>query len=315
MVISRNNKKIMNLILYVAVISFIMDILAIITHVYIAPSLGKISLAEILIYFKATISLFIIIIMSFWHRNKYFKLATQVVQMLLVSLLVVTIFYFIFLYGYKFFLLEETISIIRDRILNGNPATAFDFSRQNLRTLKYLFSIYVSSNSEIMLFFQSLLMCLSIVKVKHLVAIDEIENHYDEFLFSKLDFPISIIVMLLSFLSLRVLTLQYEPSELLELIISISGFVFAIPLLISTIKIKSISQSQTCTRTFFKTHFTTMLVSAIAVSIIFTTLFIYHVSSISVNGLNYRTFTTIATVIFSMLLVLRARYALSLENK
>lgn len=315
MIISKENNKIMSLIFFVVLFSFIMDVIAIITNVYISPSLEKVSFAEVLIYFKATISLIMLILLAYWRRSKYFKLAIQVVQMFLISLFVVLIFYFLYLYIYKFFLLEETISIIKDRILNGNPALAFEYSRENLRTLNYIFAIYISTNSELMLFFQALFMTLVIYKSKDLIHVHEDEHHYDEFLFSHVDLPASLVVLILSFLSLRILEVQYDVSDLLELIISIAGFVFAIPLFISTLRIALISDTQTCTKTFFRTHHTTTMLSALAVCAISITLFIYHISSIPIAGFNYRIVTTIAGAIVSIYLIIRSRYVLSLENK
>ena len=315
MIISKENNRIMSLIFFVILFSLIMDVIAIITNVFISPSLGTVSLAEVLIYFKAVISLIVLVVMIFWNRSRYFKLATQVIQMLLVSLFIVGLVYFIYIYIHKFYLLENTINIVRDRIIYGNPALAIEYSKQNLQVLNYIFSIYISTNSELMLLFQSLFIFYTIMKTKDLITVEEPEHHYDDFLFSIADLPSALVVLILTFLSLRLLTIQYDPAELLELIISICGFVFAIQLFISTLRIALIANTQTCTRTYFKTHFTTILLGGIAVFVISITLLIYHLSSIPINGFNYRIVTTIASAVISVFLIIRARYVLSLENK
>ena len=62
----------------------------------------------------------------------------------------------------------DTRDIIRDRILNGNPATYLDFSGINYRTLMYILTIFGGFNSELVLFFEGMLLFMLLNSVNEL---------------------------------------------------------------------------------------------------------------------------------------------------
>lgn len=302
------------LILYIVGAILLFDIFTIITNIYIAPVLDGYGLPDILIYIKAIISLSLFILLVVWLSNPDMKLPRLTLKMLLVSMLAVIALYVLSLFLYKYVLLLDTISIIKNKILNGNPATILDFSGINYRTLTYVSTIYAGFNSEIILFFEALTIQYLAMKINQLEIEPEGLHKYDTFLFDRSLFWFYFFFVLGSFLSINIVTFRFDLLGLLEIGLALFIFIIVFPGIVPAFRIAKWGD-QEVTRSFFIGSYRLIWIVTLISSICLLGLFGLNIAFIGLGRETYRVVSSGVTFILSIIIFTRVHRILSLENK
>lgn len=181
--ISQTNRNRLILIAVISGFIVLFDIFTIISNIYVAPVLEGYGLPDIFIYLKLAIFLTIFLTAFSWPNKRKPTLSKDTLKILIVMGVSILIIYFISVYLYKYILIMDTRDIIRDRILNGNPATYLDFSGINYRTLMYILTIFGGFNSELVLFFEGMLLFMLLNSVNELEIDAEPLHQYDTFMY------------------------------------------------------------------------------------------------------------------------------------
>lgn len=164
------------------------------------------------------------IYIKYFQRLKDVQFVVSIYRYVLLMMLMLHIVYFISVYLQSFLLIDETLIIIRDKILRGNPALILDFSNVNYTTLSYVTGLLQGINSPLILLFLTLWTTRLYYTANRIQQVEEIPKKYDHFLFP---FAIPVFWFLLvisSFLSINLLTVRYDALQSLEMFISIIFF-------------------------------------------------------------------------------------------
>ncbi len=312
--LSRINKGKLLVIAIMAGIILIFDILTIITNIYIAPILEGFGLPDILIYMKASVFLLLFVVLIIWLKNKDFKLTRSNLKVIAYIGFAMIAAYFLSLFMYKYVLLLDTADIIKDRILNGNPALIYDLSAINYKTLTYITTIFSGFNSEIILFAEALIFQLCIFSIGKMEIVDEPNHAYDPFLFDNLVFPLFSALIISSFLSINLFLFRFDLLGSIEMAVAIIGFTVVLPGLIPSFTLYR-TRHQDCTRSFFTSTYKLLLIISIIGVVIFAVLFGVNVVFITLGRGSYRVSTALLSFILSVVLFVRTKKVLALENK
>ena len=211
-------------------------------------------------------------------------------------------------------LLLDTSDIIKNKILNGNPALIYDFSAQNYKTLDYINGIFGGFNSEIILLTEGLFLLAACLRIDRLSIEEEPEIQYDTFLFDKLLFPLFGFLTITSFLSIDIIEFKYDIYGAYEIALSLVAFVITVPGLVTAIRIYK-HQGKVCTKSqFVGWNKLIYIISAISI-LFFTLLTILDLINFLISTGSYRIFTALLSLIISIIIFFRAKRVISLENK
>ncbi len=313
MIEKSNIKKVKLLILLISIIT-IFDIFTIITNIYVAQDLEGYGFPDILIYLKTAIFIFVLTILVLWAVNKNYNISKTNLKIIMYLAFITIIGYFFSLFMYKYVLLLYTADIIKNKILYGNPALIYNFSTKNYKTLSYILQIFSGFNSEIILFIEALFVQNAIMKLDTFSIKNEKEYTYDPFMFDKALLWLFGLLVTLSFLSINIFQFSYNLREAFEMAIALGGFVIAIPGLVTAIGLNSI-ENHTCTKTRFISSHRLLIIISIITSILFALLSIFLLEDLH-NGLGtYRLYTSLGSVLVSIIIIFRVYRTMSLENK
>lgn len=232
----------------------------------------------------------------------------QIMRVLIFSF----IFYYIASFMEIFTSVDETYLIIGEKILRGNPALALNFSVINYQTLNYVMGLFRGIHSPlilliIILYYQKLF--YNIYKIERL---DEEEKTYDTFLYD-MTIPIAwTLLLILTFLSLNLITLNYDLFGAIEMLISIPLFMLSFVGLIPSYIWYNTKNKMTRPSVMTYNHrFLRKLLGVIFIFILF--LGIYHGVSYTLEALSYRYITTGLSLVIVLYLMWRHHRINSLD--
>ncbi|MDY0075559.1 MAG: hypothetical protein RBR75_06785 [Acholeplasmataceae bacterium] len=306
------NKMILIAILFGTILTF--DFFTIITNLYVAPVLEGYGLPDILIYIKTIIFLTVFIILIVWLKQQNPKFPKNNLKTLVILSLAIVAFYFGSLYMYKYMLISDTADIIKNRILNGNPALYLDFSGINYRTLTYILTIFSGFNSELVLFAEMIVLLVAYYSIKYMEEIKEEKHVYDEFMFDTTLLPLVFVWTIMSFLSINILTYRYDMLGSLEIGFAVMGFSIVATTIVPAFSI-SRNKNNECTRSFFIGMYKHVFFIGILSIIIYVVLIGINISLLNLGRHTYRLYTSLFSLIFSIIIMIRVKKILSLENK
>ncbi|MFA5526647.1 MAG: hypothetical protein WC992_07475 [Acholeplasmataceae bacterium] len=312
--LERTNRNKMAIIAIILGVVVVFDFFTIITNIYIAPVLDGYGLPDILIYIKTIVFLLLFVIILVWLKQKEPKFPKSTLKSLMILGIVVISFYFISLYLYKYILISDTADIIKERILNGNPATYLDFSGINYRTLTYVLTIFSGFNSELILFGEALAFLMAVYSVSSMREVDEVKHVYDPFMFDVALFPIVFVWSILSFLSINILSYRFDMLGSLEMGLAIAGFLAVATLIAPAFRLYK-NRDNEATRSHFIGTYKHLLFVAIFSLVLYIALFGLNVTFVGLGRHTYRLYTSFAAIIFSGIVLFRVYKILSLENK
>lgn len=300
---------------YIFILGFIvlLDILTIISSIYIAPVLESYGMPDILIYLKflAGLTTFILFIL---HYQEKINLPVNIIRILLAIELFFIIGYFLSIFLYKQSLLIQVNDIILNKILKGNPSIAIDLSRKNYHTLEYLINLNTSTNSEFFLLLQTIAIQYAITKTKNLEILNETQYKYDDFLYDKILRFLPITLLVFSFLSINLITYKYDILDCFEMGISLLAFTIILPSVYLMQNLQKTKNSYTTKTTFVSTHLYIYIISIICI-VLYLLLIGINITLLVLNQGSYRIITSVISLLLSILTLIKSRYILSLENK
>lgn len=312
--LSRINKSKLSVIAIITGIILVFDVLTIITNLYIAPVLDGFGLPDILIYMKALSFLLLFIILITWLKNKDIKLTKSNLRIVTYIAFALIAAYFLSLFMYKYMLILETADIIKNNILTGNPALIFDFSTRNYKTLTYITTIFSGFNSEIILFAEAIIFQLCVFSINKMEVEEEPIHAYDPFLFDNYVFPLFSLLIISSFLSINLFLFRFDELGSIEMALAITGFTAVLPGLIPSFTLYR-TRHQDCTRTFFKSTYKLLLILSIIGVFVFAALFGVNILFTTLGRGSYRIISSGIAFILALILFIRTRKMLTLENK
>ncbi|MCF7929959.1 MAG: hypothetical protein K9L02_00435 [Acholeplasmataceae bacterium] len=312
--LNRINQSKIAMITVITGIILVFDILTIITNIYIAPVLEGFGLPDILIYMKTLSFLLLFIILVAWLKNKDAVLTRSNLKIVAYISFALLASYFLSLFMYKYVLILETASIIKNQILQGNPVLVFDFSAINYKTLTYITTIFSGFNSEIILFAEALVFQLCVVSIGRMTLVDEPNHVYDPFLFDNYVFPLFSFLILSSFLSINLFLYRFDTLGSIEMVLALTGFTAVLPGLIPSFTLYT-TRHQDCTRTFFKSTYQLLLILSIVAVVVFLALTTLNIYLNYLGRGSYRTISSSISLILAVVLLFRTKKMLYLENK
>jgi len=221
------------------------------------------------------------------------------------SFLLLLIVYFISVYLQSYLLIDETLIIIRDKILRGNPALILNFSNINYTTLSYVVGLLQSMNSPLIILFMALWTLRLYDRADQIETVIETKKRYDDFIYT-LWIPLFwFVLMIASFLSINLLTLQYDVLESIEMVLSMVLFMISlIGFLVSFTWYQTKNKPVASSNMTSLHHFLFFILKPLLLMSIL--LILYHVFT---GYLTYRIYASIASV-FSILLLLILHFRL-----
>jgi hypothetical protein len=164
------------------------------------------------------------IYIKYFQKHNDVQFVVSIYRYVLLTMLMLHIIYFISVYLQSYLLIDETLIIIRDKILRGNPALILDFSNVNYTTLSYVTGLLQGINSPLILLFLTLWTARLYYTANHMQQVEETPKKYDYFLFP-LAIPIFwFLLVVASFLSINLLTIRYDVLQSLEMFMSMIFF-------------------------------------------------------------------------------------------
>lgn len=314
--ISRQNEKSIKNIFYVITTMFIIDLIVIISNIYIAPILNGYGMPDIIIYIKFLSTLLIFVLLLAWLQKKHFKLGIKTLRFLLATNLTLVVVYAFSLYLYKYSLIDSTIQIIQNNILSssGNNALIYDYSRINLRTLTYVLNTYAGLNSELVLLIQALVLQRVLFFYRFVEIEPEKEVVYDDIYYSRFIQPISYISVILAFLNINLFVSRYKTLPAIEMGIGLTIFIITIMISYLIRQINKTTNLPTTKSFFVKAH-KNVLYLLVAQFVLTVALIAYNVYLYAINAGNYRLTSTILILIAGLYITHKIVFALKIENK
>ena len=204
-----NRHKVVVIMIFLITV-FIVDVLGLISTIYMNVQLDSFIMPDFILYGKILIELILIVVLARWIKNQRFQLTMAFVTYSFVFIIFLLSVQSITLYLYKYTKLLESLDIVQNKILLGNPDLVFDFSRQNYTLLKYLTGVYQGITSEIVLFFELMAMMILFNNAKTLTVQENDFVEYDAFMYKK-NRPLYYIgIAILVFVSLSLFSLTFE---------------------------------------------------------------------------------------------------------
>lgn len=290
------------------------DIGTIISNVYIAPILEGYGLPDIFIYLKTIIFLFIFLVLLLWQNNTRFNITKSSLRILVYLGFFTIIAYFFSLFMYKYVLLIDTASIIRNNILYGNPNLVFDFSAINYKTITYITTIFGGFNSEVILFAEALLFQLFVFKSKSYEIKEEKKHNYDLFLYDAYVYILLIALSITAFLSINIFTFRYDQLGSVEMGISIFALILTASAVMPSYYLYQ-SRSEAVSKSYFRGTYKLLLLIVVTAFIAFVALFVLNIVFMNLNRGSYRIITSGLSIMISIVLIVKIYLKMSLDNK
>jgi hypothetical protein len=188
---------------------------------------NEIFLSDVMLWIHIIFMIGAFIYIKSFQRNLKTVFIVPIYKRFLLVLLMLHVVYFISVYLQSYILIDDTLIIIRDKILRGNPALVLNFSNLNYSTLSYVVGLLQSVNSPLIILFMSLWTMRLYYQASQIETCDEPLNKYDSFLYSMWIPLLWFLMMISSFLSINLLSITYTWTVSIEMIFSILFFMLS----------------------------------------------------------------------------------------
>lgn len=307
--ISSNEKNKFKWLLTISSLLLVADFITLTVNINIAPVLDGIGMPDIFIYIKTFFSLVLFVISLLFLKSKRFKIYKS--HMVLIGLFAFSsiIFYAFSLFIYKFFLLNSTLESIKFMV-QGSPSFYVYYSLKHYHTIKYVAVIYGNLNSDFVIMCFALGFGYWLNSLKTVEIETGITKNFDSILINRTLYLPAILTVILSFLSINIFKLSYTLTESFEVALSLLSFMFTIPLIYYSTKLKNI-HNYTNERLLKSLYLGIKYLSLFAV-IINIALFGLHIYMILNSMATYRYLTVITNVYVLLYLFIKSFKPLSL---
>lgn len=312
--IDRNNKNQMVVFAFVTGAILIFDILTIIINAFMVPYLDGFGLPDILIYIKTGVFLCIFVIIISWLVSDRVKISKDNLKSIMYVGLVTIIAYFFSLFMYKYILLLDTATIIKEHVLNGNPSLIYDFSVRNFKALTYITKIYGGLNSELVLFAEAMVFQVVCIQFGDVKVEEEPKHVYDAFLFDKILLPVYVAIVISAFLSLNLFVMLYDFYSAIQMAIGLTAFAFAIPGLVTSVRFFN-TKDHSITRSEFLGRYQMIRTISTLEIVLFSFIAIFEFMNFFLERTSYRMIPAILALALSIFALIRVNKSIALENK
>jgi len=263
--ISRNNNTIakfvivLSIIVLIEIINFIMNI-----YLNVNDTLGN-NVIDML-YFIKFIGIFTLFIsLLLWIKNKNNNLLKEQVVVHTMFVFVISIFYFLILYLFKYSIILDVMDILRNKMIEGNPALLLNFSVYSYNTLKYVKGAYQSFNSELILMVELLFITWQLRNVMSVETEDEENVNYDSFLYNNTLKYFSLALIIFSFLSINLFSYTFDSLGAVMFLVTFFLFSIQLPLFYFIRKISNSSKNKSTRSSFVVFHNLSFMLGIISI--------------------------------------------------
>lgn len=315
MMLKRTNRHrmiIMSLFLFTILV---VDVLALISTIYVNVQLDDFAMPDYVLNGKIIIEVILLGTMFFWIKNDRFKLTKDFVKYSLVFIIFLLSTFVVTMYLYKYTQLLESLDIVKNKILLGNPSLIFEYTRINYTLVQYLVNVYQGLTSEVVLFFQLMILMFIFSGCKDL----EVENgpivEYDPFMYKKNKPLYYVLLAAAIFASLSLFDITFEKNYQ-GYGIMIGLFVFYLAILSAVISFKiNRMQFGTATKSLFVAYNKQLIIFGIAMIVMLLIMLVFVIIDIRLGVANYRLYSIIISIAGASYLVFDTFNTLSYENK
>ena len=263
--ITRNNNSIikfvivLSVIVFIETLNFIMNIFLDVNHTLGINVIDMLFFIKFLSIFTLFISLFI------WTRNKDSNLLKEQVVIHTIFVFSISIFYFIIIYLLKYSVILDVMDILRNKMIEGNPALLLNFSVYSYNTLKYVKVAYQSFNSELILMTELLFILWSLRNIMSIETVEEKHVNYDSFLYNNNLKYFSVTLIGSSFLSINLFAYTFDTLGAIMFLVTFFLFSLQIPFHYFIFKISNSSRKKSTRSSFITYHKIALLLGIISI--------------------------------------------------
>lgn len=258
----------------------------------------EIYLSDLLLWIHIMLMIGFYVYIKLFQKYKTVIFITHIYKRFLLMTLLLHIVYFISVYLQSYLLIDDTLIIIRDKILRGNPALFLDFTNYNYTVLSYVVSLLQSVNSPLILLFMSLWTMRLYYQANNIPVSIQPLKKYDSFLYTLIIPILWFFLMISSFLSINLLSITYSFIQSLEMFLGIMLFILStVGYLTSFHWYKHKDKASSIVDMTLSHHFLFHLIKPI--SILLLGLLLYHVLT---GFLSYRIYTVSTSLAFILIL-------------
>ena len=265
-----------------------------------------------IIKFIGVVTLFISLF--WWGRSKHNNLLKEQVIIHTVYVFAISIFYFTILYLFKYSIILSVMDILRNKMIEGNPALLLNFSVYSYNTLKYVEGVYQSFTSELILMIELLFITWNLRNLMTLTKKEEKNVHYDSFLHKGYLKYVTLALLISSFLSINLFEFVFDFLGAMMFLISFFLFSLQLPLHYFTVKLSNMQPSETT-----KSVFVTLQKSSFILSIITAVGFVVYLCLIiygfTVGVGSYRLFSALTSLVLVSIVVYNTSRTLRLVEQ
>ncbi len=312
--IDRNTKFINRFIIVLSVIIFI-EVLNFIVNLYVSINdIDGYTVVDIIsiIKFIGLVTLFISLL--WWKKDKTNNLLKYQVVVHTKYVFVISIFYYLTLYLYKYSIILNVLDILKNKMIEGNPALLLSFAKYSYTTLNYVQGVYQNFNSEAILTIELLFILWNLRNFLTLKTVKEETVKYDSFLYTNYLKYFSLALILFSFLSINLFEYVFDLINAIMFLVSFFLFSIQLPLYHFLRRLSNLENDKITKNEFMSLHKLSLFLSLISMIgfIIYFGILIYALS----NGINsYRLVSTFISIILSFIIFKRILYTMKLTNK
>ena len=309
-----NRHKVVVIMIFLITV-FIVDVLGLISTIYMNVKLDSFIMPDFMLYGKILIELILIVVLASWIQNPRFNLTKAFISYSFVFIIFLLSVQSITLYLYKYTKLLESLDIVQNKILLGNPDLVFDYSRQNYTLLKYLTGVYQGITSEIVLFFELMAVMILFNHAKTLSVQENDFVEYDAFMYKK-NRPLYYIgIAILVFVSLSLFSLTFEHSyQAVGVIVGFIAFYLSVVSAIVSFKINRM-QFGTATKALFVAYHRQLIIYGFISAGLMLLMIYFNIVDLRLGFSSYRLITLVIALLGLGYLIYDTFHTLSYENK
>ena len=263
--ISRNNNTISKFVVVLSVIVFI-EIINFIMNIYLNANdtLGT-NVIDMLYFVKFLSILTLFISLLIWTRNKDKNILKVQVVVHTLFVFAISVFYFLILYLFKYSIVLDVMDILRNKMIEGNPALLLNFSVYSYNTLKYIKGTFGSFNSELILMIELLFITWQLRNVMSVETVEEENVSYDSFLYNNNLKYFSGALIVFSFLSINLFSYTFDTLGAIMFLVTFLLFSLQLPCFYFIRRISNSSRKKSTKSSFLVFHNLSLILGIISI--------------------------------------------------
>jgi hypothetical protein len=305
--LSRTNSRFIYVFTVALVGLFILDLLSLITVAFINLQLEEYPATNFFIYLKLIFEIAMIFRLVYWQINKRNLISKVLVRQFVLMIVILITMQFSLQYMLNYTQILDTMNIVRNKILLGNPALAVSYSQTTYISLRYVVTVYQSLSSDFVLFFEMMLF-VGFIHRSHYLEVDNDEIvEYDHLMYPYSKRFVAIGLLFTTFLTLNVSTILYETlADVLYFNTTLVSFILSIGYVYISFKIYGLQFSKATRNTFKAYHQILSVFAYLIIALSFAAL-LFHLFIFEENIFKVQVYATILSAILGSYLVFQTK--------